>query len=252
MNQNPTRTKSRQWLALAALGLAGLMPVSSAMAQSEPAAAVAPGTPAAPVTPQQKMSYALGVQTVRNLLKSDVTFDVEQIIQGLRDAAGGQRTAIPEKEVRTAIASMQADVQRKLAADRVGLATRNRQRGEAFAAEYRKRPGVQVLPSQVMYRELQPGKSNLHPREDSVVRVAYRGTLLDGSQFDATEAGQSATLNAVELIPGWREALSQMTVGSRFEVLVPPHMAYGDKGIGGTVGPNESLLFTVELLDILR
>jgi FKBP-type peptidyl-prolyl cis-trans isomerase FklB len=206
----------------------------------------------APTTAQQKMSYALGVQTARNLIRSDVTFDVAQIVQGLRDAAAGERTAMPEKEMRMAVAGMQADIQRKLAADRVGLATRNRQRGEVFMAEYRRRPGVQALPSQVLLRELQAGRSGPHPREDGLVRVAYRGTLLDGSEFDATEVGKSTTLDVAQLIPGWREALRHMTAGARYEVVVPPHMGYGDRGVGGTIGPNETLVFTVDLIDILR
>jgi len=85
-----------------------------------------------------------------------------------------------------------------------------------------------------------------------VVRVAYRGTLLDGSEFDATEAGKSTTMDVAQLIPGWREALRHMTPGASYEVVIPPHMGYGDKGVGGSIGPNETLVFTVDLIDILR
>lgn len=220
--------------------------------QSAAAAVTAVAAASAPTTAREQMSYSLGVQTARNLIRSEVRFDVEQIIQGLRDAAAGNRTAMGEKEMRMSVASMQADIQRKLAADRVGLATRNRQKGDAFAAEYRQRPGVQALPSKVLLRELKPGRGGARPSEESVVRVAYRGTLLDGSEFDATEAGKSTTMDVAQLIPGWREALRHMTPGASYEVVIPPHMGYGDKGVGGSIGPNETLVFTVDLIDILR
>ncbi|WP_293996540.1 FKBP-type peptidyl-prolyl cis-trans isomerase [Sphaerotilus sp.] len=241
----------RQLGSLGSLGMV-LFGLSGCAQTGGPAAAPVAADTVAPATAQQKLSYALGVQTVRNLIRSDVAFDVAQIVQGLRDAAAGERTALPEKELKLAVASMQADVQRKLAADRVGLAARNRQRGETFMADYRRRSGVQVLPSQVLLRELQAGRGGAQPREDGLVRVAYRGTLIDGSEFDATEAGKSTALDVTQLIPGWREALRHMTPGARYEVVVPPHMGYGERGVGGTVGPNETLVFTVELIDILR
>lgn len=216
------------------------------------AAAPAPAAASAPLDARQKMSYAVGVQTVRSLHRNEVAVDIEMLIRGIRDAAAGERTLVSERELKVAVSSMQAEIQRKLASDRVGLANRNRQRGEAFSAEYAKRPGVQMLPSRVLMRELRPGTTSQRPREDSVVKVSYRGVLLDGSEFDASEAQQTATMEVAQLIPGWREALKHMSVGSRHEIVVPPHMGYGERGVGAMVGPNETLIFTVELHEIVR
>jgi len=240
-------------IALAVSLSAGLMTVPCAWAGADAAPVAAPASAASgAMTPRQKMSYGVGVQTVRSLTRNEVTFDLELLIQGIRDAASGERLQVSEKDLKMAVSSMQAEIQRKLSADRVGLATRNRQRGELFAAEYAKRPGVKALPSKVLIRELRAGTADMRPKEDSVVRVSYRGTLIDGSEFDASENNQTATFEVAGLIPGWREAMKHMTLGSRYEFLVPPQMAYGERGVGATIGPNETLVFTVDLVEIVR
>ena len=209
------------------------------------------GQAAAPAlkSPKEQISYATGVTAIRNFSKNDVAYDIELIIQGMRDAAAGRDLVMSEKEVRIAMNSLQSDLRRSMAANQRELSEKNRKRGSDFITTYRSKPDAQVMSNGVAYRVLKAG-SGAKPAESDSVQVKYRGTSIDGVEFDATENDKAATLRVNQVIMGWREALKLMPTGSKWEIVVPTTLAYGERGVGNVIGPNETLVFEVELVGI--
>jgi FKBP-type peptidyl-prolyl cis-trans isomerase FklB len=243
----------RQAVAVAA---ASLLVTASAFAQgaAPSAAAAASASPPSGTAPlptlKEKMSYATGVMTARQLIKNEVPFDFDIMIQGLRDGIAGGEIRMSEKELKIVLQSMQADITKKLSNDRQIKAGLNRERGIIFQNNYKTKPGVVVLPGNLMYRVIQEGSGD-KPKETGTVVVKYRGTLTDGTEFDATPEGKTATIKLTEVITGWKEALKRMPAGSTWEVVVPTAMAYSTRG-AGSIGPNETLVFTIELVAIVQ
>jgi FKBP-type peptidyl-prolyl cis-trans isomerase FklB len=196
------------------------------------------------------MSYATGVMTARQLIKNDVPFDFDIMIQGLRDGIAGGEIRMSEKELKIVLQSMQADITKKLSNDRQIKAGLNRERGVIFQNNYKTKPGVVVLPGNLMYRVIKEGTGD-KPKETGTVVVKYRGTLTDGTEFDATPEGKTATIKLTDVITGWKEALKRMPAGSTWEIVVPTAMAYSTRG-ASTIGPNETLVFTIELVAIVQ
>jgi len=209
-----------------------------------------PGTPPL-LTLKDKMSYATGVMTARQLTKNDVPFDVDLIVQGLRDGLANGDIRMPEKELKIVLQSMSADIAKKMSNERQVKASLNRERGVVFQNEYKAKPGVTVLPGNLMYRVVKEGKGD-KPGDLGTVVVKYRGTLVDGAEFDATPEGKTATIKLENVITGWREALKQMPAGSTWEIVVPTNLAYGPRGAGSSIGPNETLVFNVELVAVVQ
>ena len=218
-----------------------------AAALTAPAWAVEPAPLA---TLKDKMSYATGVMTARQLTKNDVPFDIELIVQGLRDGLAGGDIRMPEKELKVVLQSMSADIAKKMSNERQVKGSLNRERGVIFQAEYKAKPGVTVLPGNLMYRVIKEGKGD-KPGDLGTVVVKYRGTLVDGTEFDATPEGKTATMKLENVITGWREALKHMPAGSTWEIVVPTSMAYGPRG-AGDIGPNETLVFNVDLVAVVN
>ncbi|MBL8305629.1 MAG: FKBP-type peptidyl-prolyl cis-trans isomerase [Rubrivivax sp.] len=235
--------------------LAALTTAAAAQTQpATPAAAPAAASSPAAATPtvaanKQKVSYATGVQAIRNFMKNDVPFDLDEIVRGMRDAAAGKDLAMSEKEIRLVLNALQTDLRRAMAANQKDLAEKNRKRGAEFLAAYKAKPGVQMLANGVAYRVLQQG-SGAKPSEGQTVIVKYRGANIDGVEFDATEDGKVAPLRVNQVIMGWREALKQMPTGAKWEIVIPPTLAYGERGVGAVIGPNETLVFEVELVGV--
>ncbi|MEN9628302.1 MAG: hypothetical protein RJA10_1529 [Pseudomonadota bacterium] len=251
MNTSNRSTRLPGPLAGAMFALGLMTSLGSAQAQSLPKAAAS-----APVlqTPnladnKAKLSYATGVQAVRNFMKNDIPFDVEQIIRGMRDAQAGGDLAMSEKDIRLVLNALQTDLRRNMAANQKALGEKNAKRGTDFITAYKAKPGAQLLGNGVAYRVLQQG-SGPKPSEAQSVIVKYRGTSIDGVEFDATEDGKTAILRVNQVIMGWREALKQMPSGAKWELVIPPNLAYGERGVGTTIGPNETLVFEVELVGI--
>ena len=146
--------------------------------------------------------------------------------------------------------SMSAEIQRKLSNERMVKAGVARENGRLFQIEYAKKPGVTVLPGGLMVRTITEGSGD-KPSELNKVVVRYRGTLIDGTEFDATPKGKTATLKPSETITGFREALKRMPAGSTWEVVIPPTLAYGARG-NDNLGPNETLVFNVELVAVVQ
>jgi FKBP-type peptidyl-prolyl cis-trans isomerase FklB len=207
-------------------------------------------------TREQKLSYAFGMEAGNNLRSYSLNVDPELLLRGLEDALAGGETLLTEAEVRTLIADLRRELSRKAtdadvrrAADE--LAGRNRKASEAFLAENSREPDVIVLDSGLQYRVLREGEGP-KPSADDAVMVHYRGMLVDGTEFDSSyRRGQPATFRVDGVIKGWAEALQRMPTGSRWQIVIPPELAYGARGAGQTIGPESALVFEVELLAIV-
>lgn len=249
---NRSNMFSKHYTLLPALLLAASTGTWAADAPPAAAAASAPADANALAlkTLKEKYSYATGVMTTRNLVKNEVQFDIDLLIRGLRDGMSNAPIQMSEKELKVVLQSMQAEMQRHMTAERTLKATTNRDRGTKFQEEYRKDPKTVQLPGGLMYRLLKAGKGD-RPTDTSTVVMRYRGTLVDGTEFEAVPEGKTVTMKVLDMIIGWREVLKQMNAGSEVEVVIPPSMAYGNRG-AGNIGPNETLVFKIELVALVQ
>lgn len=200
-------------------------------------------------TKKDMMSYGVGVEVARNFRKQNVDFDADLFIQGLKDELANKKLLIPEQDLRRIMHTLQADVRRQMAANRKQAAVENRKREEAFLASNKTGDGVVTLPSGLQYKVLKAGNGK-KPAEDDTVVCNYRASLLDGTEFESTEQGKPASLVVSRLNAGWKEAMRMMPAGSQWRIVVPSKLAYGERGMGGDIGPNETLVYEVELLAV--
>jgi FKBP-type peptidyl-prolyl cis-trans isomerase len=198
----------------------------------------------------ERLSYALGMDVGKQLARIDVRVDPTLFAKGLSDALSGGKTLLTEEEAQAAVAAMQAELKRRQWQVRSNPGEDSKTAGEAFLAENAKREGVVRLPSGLQYKVLKEGNGPKPTDGDSVV-VNYRGTLVDGTEFDSSyRTGRPATFAVKDVIPGWREALKLMAVGSKYQLFIPPALAYGTQGSGNRIGPDTTLVFEVELIAI--
>jgi FKBP-type peptidyl-prolyl cis-trans isomerase FklB len=201
-------------------------------------------------TPIEKRSYALGLDLGRQLRKESVEVDAARFNQGFADALAGNPALLSDDEVRAAIVDLQNEMRNRQAQHQKELAEKNKQAGEAFLAENKKKEGVVTLPSGLQYKILKAGDGKKPTAEDTVV-CQYRGTLIDGKEFDSSyKRNQPATFPVNRVIKGWTEALQLMPAGSKWQLFIPPDLAYGERGAGEAVPPNSTLIFEVELISI--
>jgi FKBP-type peptidyl-prolyl cis-trans isomerase len=198
---------------------------------------------------KQMTSYAVGVQTARTFTKDEVDIDLEQFIKGLKDANGGKSLLLSEDDLHKVLNNFQNDLRRNIKNARAIAAAENVKKGKAFLDENKKKPDVVAMPNGLQYRVIKSG-SGKTPQDNDTVEVNYRGTTIAGVQFDANDAGTPATMQLAQLIPGMKQALKLMTVGSHWEVVIPSQLAYGPRAIGAEIGPNETLIFDLELVSI--
>jgi FKBP-type peptidyl-prolyl cis-trans isomerase len=198
--------------------------------------------------PTDMINYSIGVEVIRNFRKQGTELNIDLVIRGINDAYSNEKLLLTDKEIRKAMNSFQAELRRKQAQNTKIAAEENKKAGSAFMAENKKQEGVVTLPSGVQYTIIKQGNGR-KPVNADTIEVNYQGTLIDGTEFDSTEPGQPATLKLSQLIAGWKEALKLMPVGSRWQIVVPPQLAYGQRG-AGSIGPNATLLFEVELVAI--
>jgi FKBP-type peptidyl-prolyl cis-trans isomerase len=201
-------------------------------------------------TQKDKFSYALGMNLGANLHKQSVPVDPNVMARGLKDALAGGKTLLTEEEARAAISAVQNDMREKQQAKMQVAGDANKKEGEAFLADNKSKEGVVALPSGLQYKVLKEGNGPKPTATDSVV-CNYRGTLVNGVEFDSsTKHGGPATFPVNGVIKGWTEALQLMPVGSKWQLFVPPDLAYAERGAGGDIGPNATLIFEVELVSI--
>lgn len=220
----------------------------AAVACALPLAAAAK-SPAGLKTQQARLGYAIGYQIGHNLKEQGVTrIDAAALAQAVRDVMAGAKPRLSPEQMQTAVLKFQRSALRERAAQ----AKSNLKAGEAFRTAFKKKKGVVELPDGLQYRVLRAGKGPKPKAEDTVV-VNYRGALTNGTVFDSSyKRGKPAEIPVGRVIPGWKEALQRMPVGSKWEVVIPPKLAYGAKGAGGVIGPDQTLVFTIDLLSIKK
>ena len=239
---------------LACAALAGLAALRSA-AQEPEAIRPPPGNDAAAAAPAADMGYALGYRIGEQIAAEHrelgTPIDPAALARGLADGAAGGKPRLDEPAFRRALAALDAAMQQKQRefAERMRAAAQaNLEKGERFLADNRGRPGVKTLPSGLQYEILQEG-TGPQPAADHVVVARYRGTHIDGSEFDGTDpAGEPAAFPLRGVVPGWQEALPLMKAGAKWRITLPPALAYGEQGSPPAIEPNEVLVFEIELI----
>ena len=194
---------------------------------------------------KDKVSYSIGLNIGFNLKKQNVSINPDTFVLGLKDALAGkpQMTDEQVKETMTAFEKEMIDKQK-------AAGVKNGADGEKFLAENKKKEGVKATASGLQYKVVKEG-TGAQPKEKDTVMANYRGTLIDGTEFDSSYTrGQPATFPVSGVIKGWTEALQMMKVGSKYQLFIPAKLAYGERAIGPDIGPNSTLIFEVELLDV--
>lgn len=202
-------------------------------------------------TPQDSISYAIGVDIGKNLMRQSIMVTAAALARGIQDASDTSVTPLlTEEQTRECMVTFQQQLAAKQMEKGKAVAEENKLKGDAFLAENKKKEGVKVTPSGLQYRVITAG-SGVKPKDTSTVSLNYRGTLIDGTEFDNTfTRGQPVEYPVRGFIKGWAEALLMMPVGSKWEIVLPPDIAYGESGTGNGIPPNSTLVFEVELLSI--
>ena len=215
-----------------------------------PAAKSAATSATALTTDRDKESYALGMNIARGLKGQSVDVDPAVLTRAIKDVLTGAKPLLTDDEAMEALKKLQVEVRQKQETERKELADKNLREGQEFLAANKTKDGVTTLPSGLQYKILTQGNGPKPTPNDTVV-CQYRGTLIDGTEFDSSyKRGQPATFPVNRVIKGWTEALELMPVGSKWQLFVPPDLAYGDRGAGNLIGPNATLIFEVEVLSI--
>jgi FKBP-type peptidyl-prolyl cis-trans isomerase len=200
-------------------------------------------------TPKDMESYAMGVELTRNWQRQGVDFDLDIVIRGMKDALSGNRLLLSEPDLQTSLNMATSQLRQKKAQVRLTVMQDNKSKGEAFWAENKAKEGVVTLPSGLQYKILKAGTGK-RPTDADTVECRYRGTHIDGTEFDSSYGKeQPAIFKLSGVISGWREALKLMPVGSKWQLFIPPQLAYGQQG-SGHIGPNETIVFEIELIDV--
>ncbi|HSY10338.1 MAG TPA: FKBP-type peptidyl-prolyl cis-trans isomerase [Candidatus Dormibacteraeota bacterium] len=198
---------------------------------------------------QSRASYAVGMMMGERWKQQGIDLNDDVFLRGLKDAEAGTNTLMTEKEMSDTLNQFQQEMFAKQKQMRAELGEKNKAEGAAFLATNKNNPDVIALPDGLQYKILTSG-SGKTPAPDDTVTVNYRGTFIDGKEFDSSaKAGHPAQFQANHVIPGWTEALTKMKTGSKWELFIPSSLAYGEQG-GRSIPPNATLIFEVELLDV--
>jgi FKBP-type peptidyl-prolyl cis-trans isomerase FklB len=205
-------------------------------------------------TDKEKRSYSMGFNIGSNISRDfknqSIDVDNDVMARGITDALAGRKAALSEKEMHDAITGLQKEVMEQRAAKMNQMSEKNKKEGEAFLADNKNKPGVVTLPDGLQYKILKEG-SGAKPKATDKVKVNYKGTFLNGNEFDSSyKRGQPAVFAVNAVVKGWTEVLQLMKEGSTFQVWVPSDLAYGEQGAGNVIGPNQTLIFEIELISI--
>ena len=203
-----------------------------------------------PVSQKEKVSYSIGVNIGKNMQMQEIEIDQSQLIQGLKDGLSNAKTALTDKEMEETMKSFQEVMMNKMNAKQKVEGEKNMKVGQVFLAENKKKEGVVTLPSGLQYKIITQGNGP-KPSLNQTVRCHYRGTLVDGREFDSSyERGEPTEFPVSGVIKGWTEALQLMPTGSKWQLFIPSDLAYGPNGACQTIGPNATLIFDIELIAI--
>ena len=223
---------------------------STTTTKPRPTAAPATSQPLVLKTDKEKLSYAIGMNIGQSMKKDSLDIDPAILSRAIKDAVTGSKPAMTEEEARTIVTAFRTEMVKKQQAEAQKAGEVNKQAGDKFLAENKTKDGVVTLPSGLQYKVIKQGDGPKPTASDTVV-TNYRGTLIDGKEFDSSyKRGQPATFPVGQVIKGWTEALQLMPVGSKWQLYIPSNLAYGDRGAGGDIGPNSTLIFDIELLSI--
>jgi len=195
-----------------------------------------------------KYGYALGSDVGRNLKRQNFEFDVKAFVEGFKSAFTGTESKMTEEEIGTALQEFQTEMITKMMEERAKKGAANKEAGEKFLAENKTKEGVKTTESGLQYIVEKEGEGETPAAEDTV-EVHYRGTLLDGTEFDSSyKRGEPAKFPLNRVIKGWTEGVQLMKKGAKYKFFIPSELAYGENGAGETIAPNSTLIFEVELL----
>ncbi len=201
-------------------------------------------------TDQDKISYMVGYQIGSNFKRDGLDVDTNMMLTGMKEALAGTKSTLTPEESQKLMQDLQKNLQTKAEAKRKAEGEKNAADGKKFLADNAKKSGVKTLPSGLQYKVVTEGKGD-SPKATDTVSTNYKGTLIDGTEFDSSyKRGQPAKFPVNGVIKGWTEALQLMKPGAKWQLFVPSDLAYGDRGAGELIGPNATLLFEVELLAI--
>ncbi len=205
--------------------------------------------PAAPKGTKDQASYAIGTNIGRDLKSSELDVNAAMLAQGIQDAFAG-KSALSDEEIKTALTTFQKEMEEKMEAKQKAAGEANKATATKFLEENKKKDGVKTTKSGIQYKVVTEGKG-AKPKASDTVKVHYAGKLINGTEFDSSyKRGEPVEFPLEGVIPGWTEIVQLMPVGSKWEVVIPAELAYGDRGQPPVIGPNETLLFEIELLDI--
>ncbi|CAN5677479.1 FKBP-type peptidyl-prolyl cis-trans isomerase [soil metagenome] len=197
-------------------------------------------------TDRKKLSYAIGVQVAQSLTRQEVDLDTRAFSLAIEDMIAGREPRIPREEFQALLEKQRATMLKA----QQEKSSKNLQASKAFLTANRKKEGVKELPSGLQYRVVKDGAGD-QPKSTDTVSVNYRGTLIDGREFDSSKrTGQPAVFQVNSVIKGWQEALPLMKTGAKWQLFIPPELGYGERGAAGAIGPNETLIFDIDLLAV--
>lgn len=199
---------------------------------------------------KDKVSYSIGLDIGSTLKRQLIDVNAELLNTGIQDGLSGKKPLLSEEEVKQVMSTFQKDMMEKQAAAKKVTGEKNEAEGAKFLAENKAKEGVKTTASGLQYKVLKEG-TGASPKATDTVKVNYRGTTIDGTEFDSSyKRGEPATFPVNRVIPGWTEALQLMKPGAKYQLVIPAKLAYGERGAGSDIGPNATLLFEVELVEI--
>ena len=203
-------------------------------------------------TPEKRLSYGVALRMGERMVADGMTMDVDAYALGMKDAFEGAEPRLTEEEITAEMMAFQERMQAEREAEQELLSAGNAEAGAAFLAENAQREGVVVTDSGLQYEVIEAG-TGASPGTDDQVEVHYRGTLIDGTVFDSSyDRGETVTFGVTQVIAGWTEALQLMQEGAKYKLYIPSDLAYGAGGAGQLIGPNSTLVFEVELIDVVE
>jgi FKBP-type peptidyl-prolyl cis-trans isomerase FklB len=221
--------------------------------QRPQAGAARPAAPPADPAFRQQVSYALGRNFAMNLKDNEIDLDVQALVTGINDVLTGAQPKWTDQQLEPVLQRFAQEMQQKGMQRMQRQAAKNQQDADAFLARNGKQEGVQTTPSGLQFRVVQQGPDGPSPTLNDRVKCNYKGTLLNGTEFDSSaKHGGPAEFPVNQVIPGWTEALQKMRVGDKWQLYVPPKLAYGERSPGPPIEPNSLLVFDIELLEILK